>query len=81
MKLMYPRTDSSRLDNTLRNKKIKVNAQVLQCAAIDESLRIKYVTINRMFRSITIFYLDTIIIIIIIIIIIMIIIAIIELDD
>ena len=33
---------------------IKVNTQVLQCAAIDESLRIKYVTINRIFRSITI---------------------------
>ena len=35
----------------------KVTAQVLQLAAIDESLGmpIKYVTINRMFRSITIF--------------------------
>ena len=29
-----------------------IYAQVLQRAAIDESLHIKYVTINRMFRSI-----------------------------
>ena len=34
---------------------IKVNAQVLQRAAIDESLLTKYFTINRIFRSITIF--------------------------
>ena len=53
MKLMYPRTDSSRFDTTLRNK---VYTQALQHAAIDESLHIEYVTINRMFRSITIFY-------------------------
>ena len=31
---------------------IKVNAQVLQRAATHESMRIKYVTINRMFGSI-----------------------------
>ena len=33
-------------------REIKVNAQVLQRAATHESMRIKYVTINRMFRSI-----------------------------
>ena len=38
MKLMYPRTDSSRFDTTL---------DVLQRAAIDESLRIKDVIIKR----------------------------------
>ena len=33
-------------------REIKVNAQVLQRAATHESMRIKYVTINRMFGSI-----------------------------
>ena len=34
---------------------IKVNAQVFQRAAVDESLRVKYVILKRMFCSITIF--------------------------
>ena len=54
---IYPRTDFSRFDTALRSKgrSQKVNAQVLQCAAVDELLPTKYVTVNRMFRSVTIF--------------------------